>query len=127
MKTTIARTTLALVLCFLVQHCVADFAGVCFDSITEGDSLNLTWNSDGLDSGLFPLVITVSLINQTNAGVYGVKTDLSSKYHPVTKTLTADRPRSNRQYDIIFVARASVPGALPANGTVSGGGQVLVG
>ncbi|KAB5535085.1 hypothetical protein GE09DRAFT_348885 [Coniochaeta sp. 2T2.1] len=78
MKASIARATLALGLCSQIKRCVADFTGVSFDRITEGDSLDLTWDSSGLERDSFPLVITVSLINQTDSGVYGVKTNLST-------------------------------------------------
>ncbi|OIW28916.1 hypothetical protein CONLIGDRAFT_681851 [Coniochaeta ligniaria NRRL 30616] len=78
MTALLTRTALLLGLLFSIPHCAADFTGVSFDHITESGSLNLTWDNTGLDADSFPLAITISLINQTGSGVFGVKTNLSS-------------------------------------------------
>lgn len=76
--TPLASTAFLLGLFSIVQHCAADFTGVSFDTITEDASLQLTWDSNGPDAKAFPLVVVVSIINQTESGVFGIKTNLSS-------------------------------------------------
>ncbi len=77
MAARVARIILLLGLLSSSQLCAADFTGVSFDRITESGSLNLNWDNTGLDADSFPLVIAISLINQTDSGVFGVKTNLS--------------------------------------------------
>ncbi|KAH8905632.1 hypothetical protein BR93DRAFT_929902 [Coniochaeta sp. PMI_546] len=78
MSALLATTILLLGLLSSVPHCTADFIGVSFDRIIENGSLNLTWDNTGLGADSFPLVVAISLINQTESGAFGVKTNLSS-------------------------------------------------
>ena len=79
-----AEKLLLLGLISSIRRSAADFTGISFDRITESGPLSLTWDNDGLSADSFPLVVAVSLINQTDSGVYGVRTHLSgtnSEYH----------------------------------------------
>lgn len=78
-----ATTILLLGLLSSVPHCTADFIGVSFDRIIENGSLNLTWDNTGLGADSFPLVVAISLINQTESGAFGVKTNLSCANSPI--------------------------------------------
>ncbi|KAJ9142228.1 hypothetical protein NKR19_g7297 [Coniochaeta hoffmannii] len=72
-----AEKLLLLGLISSIRRSAADFTGISFDRITESGPLSLTWDNDGLSADSFPLVVAVSLINQTDSGVYGVRTHLS--------------------------------------------------
>jgi hypothetical protein len=78
MATVLVRVGLVFSLLSLVRRCAADFTGISFDKITEGSSLNLTWDNSGLPRESFPLIVAVSLINETEPGVFGFKSNLSS-------------------------------------------------
>jgi hypothetical protein len=78
MTALLTRTAWLLYLLSSVQQCAAGFTGISFESITEGATVNLTWDNTGLDADSFPLILAVSLINQTTSGVFGLKTNLSS-------------------------------------------------
>lgn len=79
MSTAVLTMVARLVCLFsLIRYCrAADFTGVSFDSVIEGSTLNLTWDNTGLGADAFPLIVEVSLINQTDSGVFGVKRNLS--------------------------------------------------
>lgn len=62
----------------LAPRCLAKFT-TSFKDAKEGDTLNLSWD-DGVSADSYPLIITLSLVNETEDGsAYGLKTDLSSK------------------------------------------------
>lgn len=128
MTALIARA--ALLLC-LLSTTRADFTGASFDSVSEGSSLNLTWDNTGLDADAFPLIVFVSLINQT-AGhdVFGLKTNLSSKSatwcHPghLSDTITdiVQTVNSLGKHRLVHMARPALSSAIPDHGSVSSRG-----
>jgi hypothetical protein len=85
--TVLSQIGLLLGLLSSIRRSAADFTGVSFDRATENGSLNLTWDNSGLDASFFPLVVAVSLINQTESGVFGFKSDLSDAKQQSTTTL----------------------------------------
>lgn len=62
------------------RPCLANFK-TDFGTAKQGSPLNLEW--DAIESGSYPLIIGVSLINRTEgSSAYGLKTDIASKTLP---------------------------------------------